>query len=143
MNFFELGYIGLFAVCFLSATILPLTSEGVFLAFLFAGYDPILSLAVASFGNILGGSTNYWLGRVGNPNWLTKMGMKEERIFLFEKRIQRYGFWSALFSWLPVLGDPLIVALGFFRVNWWNVFILMSLGKVSRYFILMLPWLVN
>jgi membrane protein YqaA with SNARE-associated domain len=143
MNFFELGYIGLFAVCFLAATILPLSSEGVLLAFLFGGYDPFLSLLIASLGNIMGGSTNYWLGRIGNPGWLKTLGMNEQKILNFENRIQHYGYWSALLSWLPIIGDPILVALGFFRANWWRVFALMSLGKIARYSILILPWFIK
>lgn len=143
MDFFEFGYIGLFLVCFLAATILPLTSEGVLLSFLFAGYDPILSLIIASTGNILGGSTNYWIGRIGNPLWLSKLGVSENKIQQFEVRIVKYGYWIALLSWVPIIGDPLLVALGFFRANWWKVFILMSLGKIVRYTILILPWLIK
>lgn len=141
MEYFEFGYLGLFAVCFLSATILPLTSEGVLLAFLFSGYDPLVSLGVASTGNILGGSTNYWLGRIGNPKWLARLGIQEAGILKFEDRIKRFGYWTAILSWLPIIGDPLLIALGFFRAPWWRVFSLMSFGKVLRYFILILPWL--
>lgn len=141
MNFFELGYLGLFVVCFLSATILPLTSEGVLLAMLLAGYDPVIALMVASFGNILGGSTNYWLGRVGNPIWLEKLGIPKEKIYSFESRFKQYGYWMALLSWVPLIGDPLVVALGFFRAKWWYVLALMSLGKIIRYLLLVLPWL--
>lgn len=141
MDFFEFGYLGLFVVCFLSATILPLTSEGVLLGFLFAGYDPVLSLIISSIGNILGGSTNYWLGRLGKPSWLEKIGVSQEKILRFELKIKRYGFGLAFLSWLPFVGDPLLVALGFFRAPWWLVFMLMSIGKFIRYLILILPWL--
>lgn len=105
-----------------------------------AGFDPLVCLIVASFGNILGGSTNYWIGRLGNPLWLKRIGIKEERLRGFENALERYGVFSALLSWVPVIGDPLTVALGFFRVKWWSVLILMSLGKVIRYVIILSPW---
>ena len=64
---------------------------------LLAGYDPVIALMVASFGNILGGSTNYWLGRVGNPIWLEKLGVPKEKIYSFESRFKQYGYWMCFF----------------------------------------------
>ena len=143
MDLFEASYLGLFVVCFLSATILPLTSEGVLVAFLLSGGEPHLALLVATSGNVLGGSTNYFLGRIGEPKWLRKLGIKEERILRFEDWVKRYGVWSALLSWVPIIGDPLTIALGFFRANWWWVFILMVIGKLFRYLLIALPWLMT
>jgi membrane protein YqaA with SNARE-associated domain len=143
MDYLEAGYLGLFVVCFLSATILPLTSEGVLIAFLLSGGEPITALLVATAGNVLGGSTNYFLGRIGEPKWLRKLGVKETRIVRFENWVKRYGVWTALLSWVPIVGDPLTIALGFFRANWWWVFLLMLLGKFLRYLLLVLPWLLD
>jgi len=143
MDYLEAGYLGLFVVCFLSATILPLTSEGVLIAFLLSGGEPIAALLVATSGNVLGGSTNYFLGRIGEPKWLRKLGVKETRIVRFENWVKRYGVWTALLSWVPIVGDPLTIALGFFRANWWWVFLLMLLGKFLRYLLLVLPWILD
>lgn len=143
MDYLEAGYLGLFVVCFLSATILPLTSEGVLIAFLLSGGEPISALLLATSGNVLGGSTNYFLGRIGEPNWLRKLGVNETRILHFENWVKRYGVWTALLSWVPIVGDPLTIALGFFRANWWWVFLLMLLGKFLRYLLLVLPWLLD
>jgi membrane protein YqaA with SNARE-associated domain len=143
MDYLEAGYLGLFVVCFLSATILPLTSEGVLIAFLLSGGEPITALLVATSGNVLGGSTNYFLGRIGEPKWLRKLGVKETRILRFENWVKRYGVWTALLSWVPIVGDPLTIALGFFRANWWWVFLLMLLGKFLRYLLLVLPWILD
>jgi membrane protein YqaA with SNARE-associated domain len=141
MDFFELGYTGLFIASFLAATILPLTSEGVLLAMVIAGYDPFNSLIIASIGNVLGGCTNYWLGRIGNPGWLKRIGVSEKKLEQFENHIKGYGYWSSILSWVPIIGDPLLVALGFFRAPWWPVFILMTAGKFGRYLIIIIPWL--
>lgn len=143
MDYLEAGYLGLFVVCFLSATILPLTSEGVLIAFLLSGGEPLTALLVATSGNVLGGSTNYFLGRIGEPKWLRKLGVKETRILRFENWVKRYGVWTALLSWVPIVGDPLTIALGFFRANWWWVFLLMLIGKFLRYLLLVLPWLLD
>lgn len=140
MEYIDYGYLGLFLISFLSATILPLSSEGVLLLMPTAGFDPLVSLIVASLGNILGGSTNYWIGRLGNPLWLKRIGIQEKSLLRFENAVKRYGVFSALLSWVPIIGDPLTVALGFFRVKWWSVLILMSLGKVIRYAIILSPW---
>jgi membrane protein YqaA with SNARE-associated domain len=143
MDYLEVGYLGLFVVCFLSATILPLTSEGVLIAFLLSGGEPLTALLVATSGNVLGGSTNYFLGRIGEPKWLRKLGVKETRILRFENWVKRYGVWTALLSWVPIVGDPLTIALGFFRANWWWVFLLILIGKFLRYLLLVLPWLLD
>ncbi len=140
MEYIDYGYLGLFLISFLSATILPLSSEGVLLLMPTAGFDPLVSLIVASLGNILGGSTNYWIGRLGNPLWLKRIGIQEKSLLRFENAVKRFGVFSALLSWVPIIGDPLTVALGFFRVKWWSVLILMSLGKVIRYAIILSPW---
>lgn len=136
MDFFEWGYWGLFFIAFLAATILPLSSEGVLIALLLANYDPIICLIVASAGNILGGATNYYIGRLGNPKWLLKLGLSPKKLNSFEFRISKYGHWMALFAWVPIIGDPLTVALGYFRVHFIPFLGLMAFGKVVRYAII-------
>ncbi|MDB0011389.1 DedA family protein [Crocinitomicaceae bacterium] len=133
MDFISLGFLGLFILTFLSATILPLSSE-FFLILMFSnGYDPIFCLIIATIGNSLGGFTNYGLGRLGNIYWLKKIGMSEAKIQKYATRIQKYGAWLAFFSWVPFIGDPLLVALGFFRSPFLKVAILTVLGKFLRY----------
>lgn len=133
MPFNSFGFLGLFISCFLSATILPLSSEGVLLLMLHANYDPIVCLCIATAGNTLGALTNYWLGMLGNPEWLKRIGMSTEKLHTFEVNIKKYGAWLAFFSWVPIIGDPLAVGLGFFRVNFWKVAVLLLLGKFLRY----------
>jgi len=141
MDYFSVGYVGLFFASFLSATILPLSSEGILLLMLTQGYDPTLCLIVATIGNSLGGLTNYALGLLGNLNWLKRIGISHMKIRSFEHRIQTYGYWLAFFSWVPFVGDPLSVALGYFRVSFWRFFGLMVLGKAVRYAVLI--WMLG
>jgi membrane protein YqaA with SNARE-associated domain len=128
MMAFEWGLVGLFLVCFLASTIIPFPSEATLLFFLNEGtYSSFSILMVASLGNCLGGSTNYLLGYSGRKILSKKQLLKSESL------IQRYGFWTALFSWLPIIGDPLLIVLGAYRVSFWKMMGLMSLGKVVRY----------
>lgn len=141
MDFISLGYIGLFLAGFISATILPMNSEGVLLILLSQDFDPWICLLTATVGNSLGGLTNYFLGKLGNPLWFKRFGVKEEKLLSFEHRIQKYGYWLAFFSWVPIIGDPMTIALGFFRVPFWKVTFLIVLGKLLRYLVLVLPFL--
>ena len=133
MDYISLGFLGLFILTFLSATVLPLSSE-FFIYLMFANeYDPSICIVIATIGNSLGGFTNYGLGRLGNLNWLKKVGMNQEKIEKHSIRIQKYGSWLAFFSWVPFIGDPLLVALGFFRSPFLKVAILTVIGKFLRY----------
>ena len=135
---FELGYVGLFIVSFLAATFLPIASE-VFLGSMIAfGFSPLICLTVATLGNSMGSYLNYGIGYLGNPRWLAKIGVKEEKIWAWKNRIHSYGVWMALFSWLPIVGDVLSTALGFFKVNIYISFLFILTGKFLRYLILVL-----
>ena len=129
MDFIALGYVGLFLAGFLSSTILPMNSEGVLLILLAQDFDPWTCFVVATIGNSLGGLTNYWIGSLGQLKWLSRFGMSEERLSELEFKVKKYGFWLAFFSWVPFIGDPMTIALGYFRVPFWRVTPLIILGK--------------
>jgi membrane protein YqaA with SNARE-associated domain len=141
MDFISIGYSGLFLAGFLSATILPMNSEAVILLMLSQDFDPWTCILIATIGNSLGGLTNYFLGLLGNPKWLKRIRISEEKIQSFEGRVQKYGYWLAFFSWVPFIGDPMTVALGFFRVSFWRVAFLVILGKFLRYLVLAFPFM--
>ena len=136
----SLGLLGLFLATFLAATILPFSSEAILLFFLSKGIDPLVCLTIATLGNSLGGLTNYFLGRLGNPLWLTYIGVKHEKIINREKWVLQYGSFLAFFSWLPFVGDPLLVVLGYFRSKFTPTIIWMVIGKLLRYFVLFLVY---
>ena len=133
MDFSVLGYVGLFLAGFLSSTILPMNSEGVLLILLAQNFDPWTCLVVATIGNSLGGLTNYWIGSLGQLKWLSRLGISEKRLSELEMKVKKYGFWLAFFSWVPFIGDPMTIALGYFRVSFWRVTALVILGKFLRY----------
>ncbi|MDG1147403.1 MAG: DedA family protein [Crocinitomicaceae bacterium] len=140
MDYLEYGYFGLFTACFLAATILPFASEGALLLFLAAGFDPTVSLIVAASGNTLGGLTNYLLGLIGNPKRINSLFSSPKRHAKFEGLVKRYGYWLGLVSWLPIVGDPLTILLGFFRVKFMPFLILMVLAKLLRYSLIIFIW---
>ena len=130
-------YLSLFAISFLAATILPFSSE-LSLATLIAtsDYDNLLLLIAASFGNVLGSVVNWALGSYSR-NLTTKkwFPFKETQIERSSKWFRKFGKWSLLFAWVPVLGDPLTLVAGILRVKFIDFIILVAIGKVSRYLI--------
>ena len=135
---FEIGYIGLFLTSFFAATIIPVSSEAFLIIMLTMGYDALSCLLISTAGNTMGGWLNYIIGRIGNPSWLHFFGASGEKIDSWKQRVQKYGYWLALLSWLPFIGDFLGVALGFFRAPIIWSFIFIFIGKFLRYLVLVL-----
>ena len=135
---FEVIYLSLFAISFLAATILPFSSE-LTLAGLIAtsNYDNLLLLIVASFGNVLGSIVNWALGFYSR-NLTTKkwFPFKDKQIKDSSKWFSKFGKWSLLFAWVPVIGDPLTLVAGLLRVRFLEFLILVMIGKISRYLVI-------
>ena len=131
-------FLSLFIISFLAATILPFSSE-LTLAGLMAtsSYDNLLLLAVASLGNILGSVVNWILGfysrNLAKKKWFP---FKDKQIKNSSKWFSKFGKWSLLFAWVPIIGDPLTLAAGLLRVKFIEFLILVTIGKVSRYLII-------
>ncbi len=135
--FIELGYVGLFLSAFLAATILPLSSELVLTLLLVNGLNPtLLVVAVATVGNVLGSFVNYTIGFWGSLFVVRKVLKISEAKFEHSKhRFEKYGVWSLLFAWVPVIGDPLTLIAGALRINLLVFFVLVTIGKLGRYMI--------
>ena len=131
-------YLSLFIISFLAATILPFSSE-LTLAGLMAtsSYDNSLLLIVASLGNVLGSVVNWIFGfysrNLSKKKWFP---FKDEQIERSSKWFNKFGRWSLLFAWVPIIGDPLTLAAGLLRVKFIEFLILVSIGKVSRYLVI-------
>ena len=123
---------GLFASAFLSATLLPGSSE-VLLAYLFTTSEnpATLLVAVATLGNSLGGFSSYWIGRYLAYRFPNRRLREKHQLAI--SRLQHWGSLSLLLSWVPVIGDPLCVAAGYIKLNPWLAFLLLALGKAARY----------
>lgn len=129
-----LGYPGLFLLGFFAATILPLGSEWLLAALLLEGFDPAICVSLATAGNTLGALTTYAIGIWGGP-WLIEriLRINPERRRQAEQIYARYGLWSLLLSWVPIIGDPLCLVGGLMRVRIPHYLILVSIGKYVRY----------
>ena len=125
---------GLSLLSFLASTIIPLGSEWLLLALLLQGFDPLQSVAVATVGNTLGACTTYWIGIRGGP-FLTRrlLGIREKELNRAQWFYRRYGSWSLLLSWLPVVGDPLCLVGGVLQVRPLRFLLLVFSGKLARY----------
>jgi len=135
---FEITYGGLFLGCLLSATIIPFASEALFLGVLYAGGDPYLTLLVATSGNFTGSLITYFMGYLGNFRQLERwFGIKSEKVDKMKIYVDKYGIWAAALTWIPFIGDPLTLALGFFRVNFKIILPLILVVKYLRYHILL------
>jgi membrane protein YqaA with SNARE-associated domain len=128
-------YAGLFVSAFTSATLLPGSSEAALIALLALGRgDAGLLVVVATAGNVLGSCVNWVLGRFFSSfrdrRWFPVDEKSYERAAAW---FRRYGVWSLLLSWLPIIGDPLTAVAGALRVDFLWFVILVSLGKAARY----------
>ena len=119
---------------FLAATVLPLASELSVGAVILAGENPWLTLAVASTGNTAGAIVNWWLGgyllQYQDARWFP---VSQEQLSRAQQRFQRYGVWSLLLAWLPLVGDPLTFAAGILKVRLPVFVLLAGAGKCARY----------
>jgi membrane protein YqaA with SNARE-associated domain len=133
-----LAYFGLFTSALLAATILPMGSEAVLVGLLLAGEGSVaMLLLVATVGNVLGAVINWTLGRLvmrfRERRWFPVSPHQLERA---QSWYRRYGRWSLLASWVPVIGDPITVAAGVMREPISSFLILVTLAKAGRYLVL-------
>ena len=130
-----MGYLGLFVAAVGAATLLPLQSEAVLVGLLLSGqYNLWLLLGIATLGNVQGSVVNWLLGR-------SVERFKERRWFpVSAKQLDkarghyaRWGHWTLLLSWVPIIGDPLTLVAGVMREPLWRFLLLVSVAKSARY----------
>ena len=130
-----ISYLKLFIISLLAATILPLSSEIVLTTMLLTNlFEKNILLIVASSGNILGSIFNWYLGKkitiFQDRKWFP---VSPEQLNKSQKYFQKYGLWSLLLAWVPVIGDPLTLLAGVLKVRFSIFFLLVSISKISRY----------
>lgn len=136
---FELtSYLGLFLAAFGAATLLPMQSETVLVGMLLSDRYVISTLlAVAIVGNVLGSVLNWVLGRCverfRHRRWFP---VSEAKLAKAQQSYLRYGHWSLLLSWVPIIGDPLTVVAGVMREPFWRFLLIVTLAKGMRYLVL-------
>lgn len=130
---FQFGYLGLFIVSFLSATLLPLATELFVVAMPRIGYNPWIVVVVATLGSYLGSLTNYYVGLKGTDFVLSRyIRIKPETMARAERFYGRWGPIALFFSWIPFIGDPLTAVAGAFHINLRVFTFWVVLGKTLR-----------
>ena len=125
----------LFLSAFGAATLLPLQSEAVLLGLLVQGKQhTVLLIAVASLGNILGSCVNWYLGlkieHYKNKKWFP---VSADKMLKAQKTYQKYGYWSLLLSWVPIIGDPFTLIAGLLKENFARFLLMVSIAKIGLY----------
>ena len=135
----EFGYLGLFAASFIAATLLPMSSELVLTVLLANDFDPTILILVATVGNTLGAITSYAIGYWSGPVVAKKMlRVSDEDFTAATARFKKYGTWSLLLAWVPIIGDPITLVAGVLRVQLLWFITLVALAKFARYLVITL-----
>lgn len=130
-----MAYLLLFISAFGAATLLPLQSEAVLVSLLLQNKYTVFGLiAIASLGNVLGSCVNWYLGikieQFKNRKWFPISAAKMAKA---EVMYQKYGYWSLLLSWMPIIGDPITLVAGLLKENFYRFLLIVSIAKTGRY----------
>ena len=122
---------------FLAGTFVPFSSEVVMGALLVTtDMNPVLTIVSATIGNVMGSMFNYYIGRIGSVEQISRwMRVKEKRLLRTRDYVEKKGSWIAAFSFLPVFGTAISISLGILRANVWGVLFWSFVGKFLRYII--------
>jgi len=131
-------YLTLFFISFGSATLLPFGSEALYVYYINAGHNIFLLWLFASLGNTLGSIINYYLGNRGESYLESKGYISTKKIDSTKKYFNKYGGWSLLLSWVPIIGDPLTFIAGIFHYNFKYFTIIVFISKSTRYAVIAL-----
>jgi len=130
----EVGLSAVLLISFLASTLLPLGSEPVLIAYLQLQPGNVWpALLVATLGNTLGGLVSYAMGWgvVWAVRYFGEGGGRWRGVA--HGYVRRFGPAALLFSWLPVIGDPLCAVAGGMRLPFWPCLFCIVLGKFLRY----------
>ncbi|MDH4381296.1 MAG: DedA family protein [Gammaproteobacteria bacterium] len=132
------AYLSMFSSALVAATLLPAQSEAVLVSLVLGGAQPVWALVtVASAGNVLGAVINWALGRsierFRDRRWFP---VGPAALASAQTRYQRWGKWSLLLSWMPIIGDPLTLAAGFLREPLPVFLLFVTIAKTARYLVL-------
>ena len=136
------AYLLLFISAFGAATLLPLQSEAVLLALLVGGSHSVpWLLFVASLGNILGSCVNWWLGfkieHYKDKKWFP---VSQQQMVKAQAKYHKYGYWSLLLSWVPIIGDPITLIAGLLKENFARFLLMVAIAKIGRYLFIYLAF---
>lgn len=131
------GYWGMLTAAFIAGSVFPFSSEAVLTALQLSGLDPVRLFAFATIGNVAGSMFNYGVGTLGKMEWIEKyLHVDREKVERTSKWMEHYGAWIGILCFLPILGSVIAVTLGFTRANPWVSLLTITIGKATRYAIL-------
>ncbi|MCL6417410.1 DedA family protein [Aestuariirhabdus sp. Z084] len=129
-----MDYLLLAGAAFLAATLVPFSSEALLSAMQLQGYNLYGLWLAATLGNTLGSCVNWQLGRYllhfRDRRWFP---FTEDQLQRAQGQFNRWGLWSLLLSWVPLIGDPITFVAGVFRVRFIIFIALVALAKALRY----------
>lgn len=136
--FYDWGYLGLFLLSFVAATVVPVSPEAFVVVLYSQDYDAFLLIIVASTGGYLGSLTYYYFA-VRGRNLVTNriVSISPERLANYQARFERWGAIILLFSWVPFVGEPLIIVSGILKVRLSVFTFWVILGRVFRFSLLL------
>jgi membrane protein YqaA with SNARE-associated domain len=124
-----LSLLVLFGWSFAAATILPVASEVPLAVVVRNSGTWVVPVIVATTGNTLGACTTYWLARgavaVAPPS--------RDRTRRASALLATYGAPALLLSWVPLIGDVLVLLAGASRMPIWRFIGWTTIGKALRY----------
>lgn len=129
-------YLTLFISAFISATLFPLGSEALLVYNINEGYNIVYLLIFATIGNTLGSLFNYFLGLKGEEYLERKSYLKQNKIKKYKEFFDKYGAYSLLLSWMPIIGDPITLVAGVLKYDFKKFLFLVAIAKFSRYLFL-------
>lgn len=133
------GYWGMTIAAFLAGSVFPFSSEAVMVSLQLAGLEPWPLFLSASVGNVAGSMFNYYVGTLGRLEWIEKyLHIRREKVLSAQAWMENWGVWMGTLCFLPIIGSALSVALGYMRANPYKSFIAISIGKTTRYAVLIL-----
>ena len=138
--FISYGYIGMCLAAFLAGTFVPFNSEVVMAALIATtSMDPWITVISGTIGNVAGTIFNYYIGRIWDVQTISKwMRIKEKRLVKTKNYVENKGSWIAMFTFLPIFGSAIAIALGILRANVWGVTFFSFVGKFTRYILVVL-----
>ena len=125
-----MAYLTLFAWSFAAATILPLGSEPAVVYLVTRGADIRLVVLVATLGNYLGACTTYAMARAVRHRFRADPGPRAARA---TRLVSAYGAPALALSWVPIVGDAIVLAAGAAGISFTSFSIWTIAGKLARY----------
>jgi membrane protein YqaA with SNARE-associated domain len=129
------AYFGLFLAALAAGSIFPVPSEAALVAMILTSDNPVwIAVAVATTGNVTGSMINWFLGRgierLRGTRWFPVSEASVERA---GRWYHKYGRWSLLLSFVPIIGDPLTIIAGVMKESLWFFVAVVTIAKLGRY----------